>query len=131
MLKTKPKIEIKMMRNYFSILLLILSLKAFLFVKSVSPLPSPDINDVEKLVEKEISEVHQLEKLEDAALAKSKNNKTEDAFERRYRHKIEAQVLKLANAIMSKKGIFGPVNAEDEDSSGRKLQPTGFGYVIL
>ena len=120
-----------MMRSYFSILLLILSLKVFLFVKSVSPLPSPDINDVEKLVEKEISEVHQLEKLEDAALAKSRNNKTEDAFERRYRHKIEAQVLKLANAIMSKKGIFGPVNAEDEDSSGRKLQPTGFGYVIL
>ena len=127
MLKTKPKIEINMMRNYFSILLLILSLKAFLFVKSVSPLPSPDINDVEKLVEKEISEVHHLEKLEDAALAKSKNNKTEDVFERRYRHKIEAQVLKLANDIMSKKGIFGPVNAEETDSSGRKLQSTGFG----
>ena len=130
MLKTKPKIEIKMMRNYFTILLLILSLKTFLFVKSVSLLPNPDINDVEKLVEKEISEVHRLEELEDAALAKSRNNKTEDAFERRYRHKIEAQVLKLANAIMSKKGIFGPVNPEDPDSSGRKLQPTGFGYAI-
>ena len=127
MLKTKPKIEIKMMRNYFYTLLLILSLKAFLFVKSVSPLPSLDIKDVENLVEKEISEVHRLEKLEDAALAKSKNNKTEDVFERRYRHKIEAQVLKLANDIMSKKGIFGPVNAEDADSSGRKLQSPGFG----
>ena len=54
-------------------------------------------------------------------------NKTEDAFERRYRHKIEAQVLKLANAIMSKKGIFGPVKTEDADSSGRKLQSPGFG----
>ena len=127
MLKATQKTEIKMMRNYISILLLILSLKAFLFVKSVSPLPSPDINDVDNLLEREISEVHRLEKLEDAALAKSKNNKTEDAFERRYRHKIEAQVLKLANAIMSKKGIFGPVNAEDADSSGRKLQSTGFG----
>ena len=125
--KVTQKTEIKMMRNYFTILLLILSLKTFLFVKSVSLLPSTDINDVENLVEKEISEVHRLEKLEDAALAKSKNNKTEDAFERRYRHKIEAQVLKLANAIMSKKGIFGPVNAEDADSSGRKLQSTGFG----
>ena len=116
-----------MMRNYFYTLLLILSLKAFLFVKSVSTLPSPDNKDVENLVEKEISEVHRLEKLEDAALAKSKNNKTEDVFERRYRHKIEAQVLKLANDIMSKKGIFGPVNAEDADSSGRKLQSPGFG----
>ena len=125
--KVTQKTEIKMMRNYFSTLLLILSLKAFLFVKSVSLLPSPDIDDVEKLVEKEVSEVHRLEKLEDAALAKSKNNKTEDAFERRYRHKIEAQVLKLANAIMSKKGIFGPVKAEEADSSGRKLQSTGFG----
>ena len=125
--KVTQKTEIKMMRNCLSILLLILSLKAFLFVKSVSLLPSPDIDDVEKLVEKEISEVHRLEKLEDAALAKSKNNKTEDAFERRYRHKIEAQVLKLANAIMSKKGIFGPVKAEEADSSGRKLQSPGFG----
>ena len=125
--KVTQKTEIKMMRNYISILLLILSLKDFLFVKSVSLLPSPDIDDVEKLVEKEISEVHRLEKLEDAALAKSKNNKTEDAFERRYRHKIEAQVLKLANAIMSKKGIFGPVKAEEADSSGRKLQSPGFG----
>ena len=116
-----------MMRNCLSILLLIFSLKAFLFVKSVSPLPSPDINDVENLLEKEISEVHRLEKLEDAALAKSRNNKTEDAFERRYRHKIEAQVLKLANAIMSKKGIFGPVKTEDADSSGHKLQSPGFG----
>ena len=116
-----------MMRNYFSILSLILSLKAFLLVKSVSALSSPDINDVENLLEKEISEVHRLENLEDAALEKSKNNKTEDAFERRYRHKIEAQVLKLANAIMSKKGIFGPVKAEEADSTGRKLQSTGFG----
>ena len=116
-----------MMRNYFSILFLILSLKAFLLVKSESPLPSSDVKDVENLMEKEISEVHHLEKLEDAALAKLRNNKTEDVFERRYRHKIEAQVLKLANAIMSKKGIFGPVKAEDADSSGRKLQSTGFG----
>ena len=127
MLKTKPKIEIKMMRNCLSILLLILSLKAFLFVKSVSLLPSPDIDDVENLMEKEISEVHRLEKLEDAALAKAKNNETEDVFERKYRHKIEAQVLKLANDIMSKKGIFGPVKTEDADSSGRKIQSTGFG----
>ena len=91
-----------MLRNTFSILLLILSLKAILFVQSVSILPRPGINDVEDLIEEEISEVHQLEKLEDEALAKSKNHKTEDAFERRYRHKIEAKVLELANAIMSK-----------------------------
>ena len=125
--KQREKGEIKMLRNNFSTLLLILTLKAFLFMKSVSTLPSHDINGVESLIKKEISEVHQLEKLEDAALVKSKSNKTEDAFEVRYRHKIEAKVLELANAIMSKKGLFGPVNAQNNESSGRKLQSTGYG----
>ena len=113
----------EILRRYLIGALLVLSTKVLLATNGTAAYPNFNIKVEEQLLQEEISDIKELERLEEDKVTFT------DASEIRNRNKIEARVLEIANDIASNKRASQSVLGATKDAAESTNKLSHLGYV--